>query len=297
MYLILFSCALLSFVYFTSTHAMGFLTDIRKKWNSTPSSSGPDGYGERSLSGSIPRSRKSQHRQRPSGLAAGSESQDSGVVIVPKDSSITLTTVPDNACPNCAANAVRATQSRSNLSHARPSMDRMQSHAGYDSSRPGTAHSGLSPLQSQHNHHTDFSSRPLSWGRRATTEDIARDGPGGYSRPATPPYSIRSEQTGWNSGQQYSSMYQHTPGPASQDGDFSQRPTDWRRRTSSHLIYDSDQRQPRSFAAPSMSSRTPSEAGSAHPRNQSRNMENSAYEAGYRDGNVEADFSHWRVWY
>lgn len=311
MYLALFCCFLISFVYFTSS-AMGLFTDIRKRLVATPSNSGLDGRGERSTSGNVSRgkstSRPAQPR-RPQGLDAGSESQDSGVVILHKDSTLTLSSVPDYQCPNCAATAASA--SRANI-HAkpRPSMEAMQAYptgrplvsahsghphdqpritdAGHDLSRPGTGysnHSVLLPMQNQHQHHHShqnqqqdrgFSQRPVSWGRRATTENVDPGVPSGYTRPVTPPYSVTSEQTGWNSGQPYNNMGGHPPAPASHDGHSSQRPVSWRRAT--------DQRQPASYAGTAPSSRAPSEAGSNHPRNASKNMESSAYEAGYRDG-------------
>lgn len=301
---------------------MGLLTDIKKKWNAAPSS-GLDGRGPRSTS--VPRGRstdasRTQRQPRPQGLAVGTDgSQDSGVVIVHKDSVQTLTSVPDHGCPNCAAAAAAAAVPARSVA-PRPSMDRMKSfsgsrqqalpyqghvheHTGRERSlsRPGTGYSSQSGVPStqaqQHHHHQHhdpgFKSRPLSWGRRATAEDVNHDVPSGYTRPVTPPYSIRSEQTGWNSGQQYNNMYgQGAPGPASHDGDFSQRPTSWRRATSSHLNYDSDPRQPRHQAHGSQSSRAPSEAGSNHPRNASKNMENTAYEAGYRDGKYPSSSYH-----
>lgn len=299
---------------------MGFLTDIRKKLNGTPVN-GLDGRGAPGATSSVPRGRSAngaqQSRQpsrRPQGLDAGSDSQDSGVVIVHKDSQVTLPSVPDYSCPNCAAVAA-ASSARGVPVSARPSMEVMQPYsssrqhlpghihdqprvvdAGHDHSRPGTGysnHSALLPMQSQphrqqhqhHQHHDPgFSSRPLSWGRRATTENVAQDGPAGYTRPVTPPYSVTSEQTGWNSGQQYNNV-SHVPGPASHDGFTSQRPTSWRRATSSNHNFNQDPRQQGHYAeTAASSSRAPSEAGSNHPRNASKNMENTAYEAGYRDG-------------
>lgn len=315
MYLVLISCFLISFVYFTSTFAMGLFTDIRKRLNSTPSTS-LEGYGERSAPSSVSRGRtgRTSRSQQRRPQQPDTDSQDSGVVIVRKDSSTTVQKVPKDQCPNCAAAAAAAAPTRNVPASVRPSMDRKRSFsssrppphvghvqnqqyitdAGHDHSRPGTGYSnqsGVPPMQHHHNHHhhgNGFNSRPISWGRRATTENNVQEGPNGYSRPVTPPYSVTSEQTGWNSGQRYNDMYGHYPGPASHDGDFSGngRPNSWRRNTSSHLnLHQQDQRQPRSFANSSAGgSRAPSETGSNHPRNASKNMENTAYEAGYRDG-------------
>lgn len=288
---------------------MGLLTDIKKRWNSSASNS-IDGSQARSRS--IPRGRssevsRSQQHHRPQALNAGSESQDSGVIIVHKDSNPAPAIVPSNGCPNCAA----AAAARSNLT--RPSLEHMKAFSssrpqpmsdmgrtaevGHDHSRPGTGYSSqfeVPPIHVQHHHHhhnqnqnhdPGFSSRPLSWGRRATTENVGQDVPTGYQRPVTPPYSIRSEQTGWNSGQQYNNMHgSNVPGPASHDGDFSQRPTSWRRATASHMDHDADLGHFRSYSRTSQNSRANSEAGPTHPRNTSKNMENTAYQAGYRDG-------------